>query len=322
MDTRESNPFDDAPLPPSTPPTPEEEAAQEAVYWMLEHEVCGLCQDPSPGDLPHPHQPPVPDHCPTAPTDYHADYPCECGGPASYATGYCRPCEAQRGIPPAFHLSPEATHELWVTALRSLGHEPPSPLGVTDEVRADFMPAELDRYDRVALSDCREEADNPPCPACGSRYCAPWAVNGKACEGIACDGCNRLFPADALSLVQPDGAVWCATCEAQDALEGRGLPPVAGASEEASAWADRLATLRGLGNLVAALTPPAPETVSQRVDRELAEDAVRAAAAFAAGRCWVCDRPLADYPSLESPKECVFCAEELRCQIAELREEV
>jgi hypothetical protein len=195
MDTRESNPFDDAPLPPSTPPTPEEEAAQEAVYWMLESEVCGLCQDPSPGDLPHPHQPPFPDHCPTAPTDYHADYPCECGGPASYATGYCRPCEAQRGIPPALHLSPAARQAVRLAALRSLGVSP-------------------------------------------------------------------------------------------DAL------------------------------------PPAPETVSQRVDRELAEEAVRAAAAFAAGRCWVCDRPLADYPSLESAKECVFCAEELRCQIAELREEV
>jgi hypothetical protein len=194
MDTREINPFGDEPLPPHTPPTPEEEAAQEAVYWMLESEVCGLCQDPSPGDLPHPHQPPLPDHCPTEPTDYHADYPCACGGPASYATGYCRPCEAQRGIPPALHLSPAASQAVRLAALRSLGVSP-------------------------------------------------------------------------------------------DAL------------------------------------PPAPETVSQRVDRELAEDAVRAAAAFAAGRCWVCDRPLADYPSLESQRECYFCAEELRCQIAELREE-
>jgi hypothetical protein len=222
MDTREINPFGDEPLPPHTPPTPEEEAAQEAVYWMLESEVCGLCQDPSPGDLPHPHQPPLPDHCPTAPTDYHADYPCECGGPASYATGYCRPCEEQRGIPPALHLSPAARQAVRLAALRSLG-------------------------------------------------------------------------------VSPDA-----------------LPPIAGGSGDLD---DAIFRAERYGESTAMPTAPAPETVSQRVDRELAEDAVRAAAAFAAGRCWVCDRPLADYPSLESQRECYFCAEELRCQIAELREE-
>ena len=45
---------------------------------------------------------------------------CPCGATCEPETGYCRPCEIARGIPPALRLSPATAREAIIVALRDL----------------------------------------------------------------------------------------------------------------------------------------------------------------------------------------------------------
>jgi hypothetical protein len=174
--------------------------------------------------------------------------------------------------------------------------------GHDDEIPEDFRPAGLDRETASAIWSTKR------CDGCGRTLPAAeivvvgrgWVNCGDCAAAPAtpppyCQDPERCGQNDPISEQYGFTHIaYCQSCEAAHALEERGMPLIAGASEE---------------------------TLSQRIDRELAEEAVQAEGDFAQGRCWVCQRKLADYPSLISQRECYFCSQELACLVAEAEAE-
>lgn len=63
--------------------------------------------------------------------------------------------------------------------------------------------------------------------------------------------------------------------------------------------------------------------LTAKLERELREERALEDARVAQGLCGLCERPLAEYPSLEATGDrcCYFCAEEVRCMVGEAKAE-